>query len=252
MTATAEKSQGGPKVTPATSEQPGRGGEVRELDLAVVRFVPATQMRVGGLDEQTVDEYKEAMLEGAEFPPGRAFYDGTTYWGSRGWHRTAAAKLAGRGSFPFEVYRGGLREAVLDAVGANSRHGLRRTYADKRRAVETLLKDREWVRWSDTEIARRAGVGKSFIHKMRRKHQPEAVGTPRLARRGSQVYEMHPAGQGASAEEKAPDYYRYWLYYLVRFSPVQFVRWQRIVNLRTDRGVVAEATEIVMREVATQ
>ena len=36
-----------------------------------------------------------------------------------------------------------------------------------------LLKDEEWGRWSDTEISRRAGVGKTFVGKMRRRGQNE-------------------------------------------------------------------------------
>ena len=38
-----------------------------------------------------------------------------------------------------------------------------RTNADKRRAVETLLRDEEWARWSDREIARQCGVSPSSV-----------------------------------------------------------------------------------------
>lgn len=43
----------------------------------------------------------------------------------------------------------------------------RRTNADKRRAVETLLRDEEWKKWSDREIARRCGVDNSFASRVR-------------------------------------------------------------------------------------
>lgn len=137
-----------PAAVPTSTAGPARA-EVRDLDLSVVLFDRRTQMRVGGLDETTVEEYREAMLEGAVFPAGRAFFDGTTYRASRGWHRVEAARRAGLSTFRFEVLPGGLREAILDAAGSNARHGLRRTDADKRRAVETLLRDEEWGRWSD-------------------------------------------------------------------------------------------------------
>lgn len=60
------------------------------------------------------------------------------------------------------------RDAILYACGANSTHGLKRTNADKRRAVMALLKDEEWGKWSDREIARRCGVDNSFASRVRR------------------------------------------------------------------------------------
>jgi hypothetical protein len=50
---------------------------------------------------------------------------------------------------------------------ANGEHGLPRTNADKRRAVELLLADAEWSQWSDREIARRAAVNKFLVNQMR-------------------------------------------------------------------------------------
>jgi Protein of unknown function (DUF3102) len=58
-------------------------------------------------------------------------------------------------------------DAVLYSVGANSTHGLRRTNDDKRRAVETLLNDAEWIKWSDYEIARRTGTSHTFVSLIR-------------------------------------------------------------------------------------
>src|ERR1700756_122323 len=46
-------------------------------------------------------------------------------------------------------------------------HGLKRTNADKRRAVETLLRDDEWSKWSDREISRQCGVGNKFVGDVR-------------------------------------------------------------------------------------
>jgi hypothetical protein len=246
--ATPEPAQA-PRVAQGRPQLASRD-EVLDLDLGLVRFTRATQMRDAGLDQRVVGDYAEAMLDGAEFPPGRVFYDGTTYWGARGFHRSAAAQKAGRKTFPFEVRRGTRRNAILDAVGSNVIHGLRRSDADKRRAVETLLRDPEWSKWSDHELARRAGVGKTLVRKMRRRLQPKPQGAPVLARRGEQVYELRPASQAPTEKAGPPDYYHDCLYYLMRFSPLQFARWKQLVNLRLDRSVIAEATEIVAREVA--
>lgn len=56
---------------------------------------------------------------------------------------------------------------MLFSVGANAMHGLRRTNEDKRKAVETLLADEEWSKWSDREIARKFGVGHPFVAAVR-------------------------------------------------------------------------------------
>jgi hypothetical protein len=79
----------------------------------------------------------------------------------------AAYREAGEGEVPCDVRQGTQRDAVLHSVGANSAHGVRRTNADKRRAAETLLRDEEWSKWSDREIARRACVSQPFVSKLR-------------------------------------------------------------------------------------
>ena len=67
-----------------------------------------------------------------------------------------------------EVRAGTSRDAILYAIGANAAHGLRRTQADKRRAVERLLKDPEWSRWSDRKIAEAAKVDHKTVAAIRR------------------------------------------------------------------------------------
>src|SRR5262245_57379811 len=45
---------------------------------------------------------------------------------------------------------------------------MRRTQLDKRRAVERLLSDPEWARWSDRKIAEAAKVDHKTVAKIRR------------------------------------------------------------------------------------
>lgn len=86
---------------------------------------------------------------------------------------------------------------------------------------------------------------------MRGRLQPKEPGSPVIARRGAQVYEMRPAATREAEEGRgAPDYIADWLYYLVRFTAPQFLRWQQIVAKRTDRAVLSEAVDVVMREAA--
>ncbi|MCL2000844.1 MAG: hypothetical protein FWG74_05375, partial [Planctomycetes bacterium] len=71
---------------------------------------------------------------------------------------------------PAEVRSGTFRDALLFAAGANAGHGLRRTNADKRRAVEMLLGEPECVGWSNEQIARHCRVGPHLVAEIRTGH----------------------------------------------------------------------------------
>lgn len=136
-----------------------------------IRTNGGTQMRAG-LNQETVGEYADAMRRGGRydsFPPLTVFYDGEAYWLGDGFHRHAAAcQVFGSAcTLPVDVRAGTRRDAVLHAAAANAKHGLRRTNADKARAVDTLLQDEEWHHWSDNEIARRCAVSPTFVGKRR-------------------------------------------------------------------------------------
>lgn len=120
------------------------------------------------MDARTVEDYASEMTEGAGFPPLTVFHDGDTYWLADGFHRLNAAIRAGLSEIDCDVRKGTKRDAVLFSCGANGSHGLRRTNQDKRRAVETLLKDPEWVGWSDPDIARSCGVGQTLVWTIRK------------------------------------------------------------------------------------
>ena len=90
---------------------------------------------------------------------------------------------------------------MLYSVGANATHGLPRSNADKRRAVETLLRDDEWAQWSDSEIARRAAVSQPFVGKVRGEVAPTHNGYESPAtRKGADGRTIHTANIGRRAE----------------------------------------------------
>ncbi len=138
---------------------------VQLLAISVIQDGGA-QMRVG-MNEETVVDYAEEMVSGAEFPPVIVYHDGTAYWLADGYHRVDAARRIGRPDIQAEVHDGDQRDAVLHGIGANARHGLRRTQADKRQAVETLLRDEQWSKWSDRRIAKKANVDHKTVGKIR-------------------------------------------------------------------------------------
>lgn len=130
--------------------------------LASIRIDGGTQPRTQ-IDETLVAEYAAAMRDGAPFPPVVLFHDGVELWLADGFHRYHAALKAEWRDINADVRTGTKRDAVLFSVGANAGHGLRRTNADKRKAVLTLLNDAEWSQWSAEEIARRCGVSATLV-----------------------------------------------------------------------------------------
>lgn len=121
------------------------------------------------LVEAVVCEYLDALVDEVELPPIRVLRDATgahRLWD--GWHRLEAHRRRGRAQIRAIVEDGDERATVLAAVGANAEHGLRRSDADKRRAVTILLEDPEWRTWSDRAIADRCRVHHSFVGRVRR------------------------------------------------------------------------------------
>ena len=138
-----------------------------KLNLDQITIDPAIQARAA-MNLGVVAEYAAAMENGDVFPPIIAFREGCTYLLADGFHRVEAARQAELETIEADIRDGGYREAFLYAVGANATHGLRRTNADKRRAVIRLLEDDQWSRWSDREIARRCAVSNEFVSRLRR------------------------------------------------------------------------------------
>lgn len=125
-----------------------------------------TQPRVA-LNESVVADYAEALRSGAELPPITLFFDGAAHWLADGFHRFHAHRQIGADEIEANVRTGTRRDAILHSVGANDTHGLRRSNDDKRKAVLTLLRDAEWQRWSDREIARCCAVDHKTVAKVR-------------------------------------------------------------------------------------
>lgn len=175
------------------------GIRAMKLRINKLRLDGGTQPRAV-VDYATTEEYADAMQDGAQFPPVIVFYDGSEYWLADGFHRVHASMIAGFEEVFADVRQGTRRDAVLYSVGANAVHGMRRTNADKRRAVQTLLEDVEWAKWSDREIARRCAVSDRLVNSIR----PTASANnsqmeTRLVERNGTVYEQRTENIGRRA-----------------------------------------------------
>ncbi len=147
------------------------GAAFQKIPIAYIKDAGA-QMREE-MKPDVVREYADEMAAGVVFPPIIVFHDGAGYWLADGYHRVEAARKIDHDQIDADVREGDQRDAVLHGVGANANHGLRRSQADKRRAVERLLKDEEWCKWSDRQIAKAAKVDHKTVGKIRRELRGE-------------------------------------------------------------------------------
>lgn len=73
--------------------------------------------------------------------------------------------------------------------------GERRTNADKRKAVLTLLNDEEWGKWSDREIGRRCCVCHPFVGNVRSSLVSVTSEPPKFTTKHGTVATMHISGE---------------------------------------------------------
>jgi len=137
------------------------------IKLNKIKIDERTQARAE-LNQAVVAEYAEAYLAGINMPPVVLYFDGSAYWLADGYHRYFGAKMAGLDQIHEDVTPGSLDDAILHSLGANETHGLRRTNADKRKAVLTMLNHSVWKSWSSNEIAKRCVVHHSTVDEIRR------------------------------------------------------------------------------------
>ena len=181
--------------------------ERKLIGLDAIRIDGGTQSREK-IDESVVSEYASLIEDGTVFPAVRVYFDGIHHYLADGFHRYHAHRKAGKGSIESDVENGTLRDAILYSLGANHEHGLQRTNADKRKAVQAMLDDFEWQEWSNGEIARRCHVSERLVKNMRGDNAPEvrkfkmADGT--IAEKRAANFKKKPAPEQV-AEEPVTD-----------------------------------------------
>lgn len=136
--------------------------KIEELDLSL-------QTRAG-TDAETIDNYAEAMADGAQFPEVTVFTDGTRYWLADGFHRVMAAKQNGRTEIAADVRKGTADDAVVFGGTANNKQGKRPTRADVQHFLQMVWERREAIFGGTPtggNLAEKCGVsiatGKNFV-----------------------------------------------------------------------------------------
>ena len=119
------------------------------------------QPRAKGLDRKHVDELADALRDGNKLPPVVVYDVGDTFLLSEGFHRHAAYTQAKKTHIPCEVRKGPREECKLNALASNQGHGLKRTNADKLRALTEVAALQP--KWSDGKLAEFIGVSRQFV-----------------------------------------------------------------------------------------
>ncbi len=140
--------------------------QTKLLPVKKLRLDGDTQPRVE-IDEDVVAEYAAAYKASAKMPPVVVFFDGTDHWLADGFHRRFAAIKAKLAKIRCEVRKGTREDARWYSYSANQTHGLRRSNADKARAVKAALKHPKGAEVSDTGIAEHVGVNDKTVAKYR-------------------------------------------------------------------------------------
>jgi len=171
---------------PAVTSQPAppETVEVNPKDILVLQELQARMH----LDEETVEDYIEVLRAGKEMPQIRVIKLTDTdnagkYAVVDGFHRLEAINSIPKVKTIHVLSRDGtLADAIDAATSANQDHGLRRTNADKRRAVLMAINlDKQLKRKrSDRQIAAHVGVHNSTVSEIRgelsgkKKPEPQA------------------------------------------------------------------------------
>lgn len=137
---------------------------MQRIALAEIQMDHGIQCRVG-IDMETVSDYVERINAGERAPAIDLFGADGCYWIGDGWHRVMAAQQIKAVSIDAEIHEGGRQDALKHALRANTKHGLRRTNADKRRCVEIAIT--EFSTLSSRAIAELCGVDDDFVGRVR-------------------------------------------------------------------------------------
>ena len=138
-----------------------------KVDVQALVIDPRLQARAHH-EPDALAEYYAAYASKVRLPPLQAYrVDGELHVVD-GFHRLAAAINAGLGFVAVDVVgEGSIDDAVWYATGVNQAHGIRRTRADKRRAVEMAVSSSIGLEQSSSIVASHVGVSREFVSRVR-------------------------------------------------------------------------------------
>ena len=152
---------------------------------------------------ETVDQYAADLESGAKLPAVTVVTDGKFNWLADGLHRILAFQKCGKKQIDCEIKKGTRADAIKLALGCNVDHGLRRSNADKRHAVE--IASREFPNMSDRAIADVCKVSNTFVGEIRPAIAEELEAAKLAAEEAAKAAEPKPEVEsGVNADTSKP------------------------------------------------
>lgn len=140
--------------------------EIIDINIHQIRRDGGTQPR-GVLDEDHINDLLFALKNGAKFEAVLLYYDGENYWLTDGYHRLAATIRHGKDKIKASVRQGTLQDAQWHSFSVNQHNVLKRSNADKQRAIVGALKHSYGISRSNSEIAQHCGVDEKTVRTWR-------------------------------------------------------------------------------------
>lgn len=175
---------------------------VQDLPIRRITRDPEVQPRVE-TDDELAGEYALELQAGEKLPDPVVFDDNVSYWLADGFHTVRAHELNRQKTVRCQVIAGTRRDAILYAVGANTRHGQRRNRADMRKAVRILLgdvKDEDRSDWPNTRIAQLCRVSEFFVRTVKKELKIQDAS---IQSRTDEVENIHEISADLSPAEAA-------------------------------------------------
>jgi hypothetical protein len=140
--------------------------QVIDINIHLIRRDGGTQPR-GVLDEDHINDLLYALKNGAKLEAILIYYDGENYWLTDGYHRLAAIIRHGKNKIKAIIRQGTLQDAQWHSFSVNQHNVLKRSNADKQRAIIGALKHSYGVSSSNLDIARHCGVDEKTVRTWR-------------------------------------------------------------------------------------
>src|SRR5262245_46806125 len=115
-----DSEQGLTSALSAQAEAPAQDYMEQTLPIDCLNLEVVLQVR-GKPNQKVINNYARKKRDAVQFPKPVAFFDGQTKWLADGLHRIGADRKLDRTEVEVEVRPGTKRDAILYAVGANTK-----------------------------------------------------------------------------------------------------------------------------------
>jgi hypothetical protein len=133
----------------------------KQLFLKDIRIDGKTQQRP--VDDNVVKRYAAMMKDGSVFPPVEIITDGKSNFLWDGAHRYFAHLKLDKKYIEANIKEGTQRDAIYLSFSANKTNAFPRQPGTTKEIIKKILKDSEWSKMSQHDIARHVGCTQAFV-----------------------------------------------------------------------------------------